>query len=115
MNKPKTQTVVVTHVLDRSRPSLLVSTLLMWPFLLLFRKVRFKGATVMTRMWPIMPTVLWQPSAVSSISPLGPVCRKYGSPVWADPSQDYIWLACAKAAAMHRGGWKVFDAPAEAV
>lgn len=49
----------------------------------------------MTRMWPIMPTVLWQSAAVSSISPLGLVCRKFGSPVWAYPSQDYIWLACA--------------------
>lgn len=67
----------------------------MWPSLLLFHKVKFKGATVMTRMWPIMPTVLWQSSAVSSISLLGPVCRMYGSPVWASPSQNYIWSACA--------------------
>lgn len=32
--------------------------------------VEFKGATVMTRMWPIMPTVLWQLSAGSSIRAL---------------------------------------------
>lgn len=48
-----------------------------------FYKAELKGATIMTRMWPVMPTVLWQSSAVSSISPLGPVCRKYLSPVCA--------------------------------
>ncbi|KAI3356578.1 hypothetical protein L3Q82_017775 [Scortum barcoo] len=42
-------------------------------------EAEFKGATIMTRMLLIMPTVLWQSSAVSSISPLGPVCRKYWS------------------------------------
>lgn len=48
----------------------------------------------MTRMWPVMPTVLWH-LAVSSISPLGPACRKYGSPVWAYLCQAYIWAARA--------------------
>lgn len=89
----------------------------MWPVLLLFYKVKFKGATVMTRMWPIMPTVLWQSSAVSSISPSGPLSRKHESPVWAYHGRDYIWLASApnNTLCSEKEAVKAFDAKTEGV
>lgn len=95
------QTVLIAHILAYLRPKLAPniprSFHECWCGLscFFFHKVKFKGATVTTRMLLLMPTVLWQWSAVSSISPLGSVCRKYGSRVWAYPSQDCIWLACA--------------------
>lgn len=85
-------------------------------------KVEFKGTTIMTSMCPIMPIMLWQSSAVSSISPLGPVCAGSIRVLsWPNPGLHLVSM-CPTKHHLYRAERlekavksKVFDAKAEDV